>query len=486
MVHASTAYRFDVGDWSELKAALNRLRQLLALGEETLAIQLPEIAAESKKSMGGPSSIREKIDVPDLAPLIPVRDRIRELSAKWRKGEASEAERYELSVDVEELADAAGYQYFKPLSEKLSTLVAGRIASRGGEEVTVPVEGISSRRLRQLLTALDIYASSELKTARANDVPELDMSRETQRGRILARAVDQILRRYGAKMLYATTFIEGDETAIQSLQSAALHHSSERWDTADEETKSDAAEKALYWTIANIPQVTSALQKLQRSSHRTSSLSDLIAAYAQAILADRENPEVKAVLDKLAELRLRWGPITYGPNIYVSASRELRPKEEWSFYQTMIHEALHSAEHPAFSRFLANALPESVQSDVREGIVEYLTQTIWQSVLSEIHAERSKALHVFPSQALPSTLTTAKKMIASIAKMTSYEPQVAMVESIIKLLDSGKQRLEAAYFTGNVEAFLPRMIEAEPMEEEFTEESEEEFEEEEGEYGGTA
>ncbi|WP_315833162.1 hypothetical protein [Bradyrhizobium prioriisuperbiae] len=469
MIDEHDDYRLDSGDWSAFKRFLDQLRALLGLGEENMQLDpvgfpATDVRGESAPEMFDPPSVE-----PDTVPfwnafnekhganLVPLRNLIVELSQKWRAGESSDWDGTIFREALERFSERAGYQYFPPLgveqSEPIKSLLLGQDTATAVDP-PIPAQDISSDAAREIVIALDGYATAGVQQIPKRDKPEIDLSGE--RTAILVRAVSDILESYGVKMLYATAFHGHDTRALDNLRNARLHHATARWGNASPEAKESAAEKALHWTMSSIPQVEHVLTQVQQRSHGESSIGRVREAYAQAIWNEREKPGVKAILAKLAQLRLSWGPITYGPDIYIEADKtKISLEDQWELYQTLIHEALHSAEHPAFADFLANALPESIESDVREGIVEYLARVIWARVMSNV-VEKTGAGTPPSAQG---QLATTKARIARIKESTHYGPQVEMMQRIVALLDSGEKRLEAAYFYGNVKALLPRMVE---------------------------
>src|SRR5262249_16677753 len=108
--------------------------------------------------------------------------------------------------------------------------------------------------------------------------------------------------------------------------------------------------------------------------------SAIMETYASEICRDNNQ-----LTQDLAETRLRFSPITYGSKVYLAAN-ERKPLDEireWELLKILVHEALHSVEHPNFTELLNTHIPPGLQGDIKEGIVDYLAGQIWGDVLSK-------------------------------------------------------------------------------------------------------
>jgi len=172
----------------------------------------------------------------------------------------------------------------------------------------------------------------------------------------------------------------------------------------------------------------------------------------------------------LAEVRLRYSPITYGSKTYLAVKRgdSLDETKEWGLFNTMIHEALHSVEHPGFASFLDAHVPPGLQDYIKEGIVDYLTSQIWDDVLRlsklvpETGGKRITPSHQDFNEPLQ-IINAAKKKYHK--DYFAYDAQANTVKALInnlnKLNEDGEKRLISAYFGGNLGAFLPKLKDTE-------------------------
>jgi len=389
---------------------------------------------------------------------------VRLLDARWRKGAASDWDRKILSDAVKKFAEDAGYNHYQPLGDDTAAKVRAALLGLGeaAEDAPIAASEINMEALGALASALETYAAAELRDMRASDDPNVPVGGDSPYGRILARARRFIWNKYGLKIRYATLFYGADNTVINNLANAHLEHSTSRWTSASAADKAQAALLAVQWTMGNVPAVRSVVASAQGRLHKQSSSATVQAAYARALVElAKTNPKAQAVLDQLAEVRLRWGPITYGPNIYMEIARA-KPNldEQWRLLKILIHEALHSAEHPNFTAFLAESVPEGLRSDLKEGIVEYLTGMIWADALSTVATKDRPSLDEGPAgKGVALAASAGRAATMASASDPQYAGQVAMVKTIIALIgDQGTARVEAAYFYGNVEALLPRLV----------------------------
>lgn len=386
-----------------------------------------------------------------------LKELIQYLRSRWYRGELANKdwERGILSTAVENFATDSGYTYFEPISsptsEKIKDLFKPKESPAQEEPSITPL----ALHLSLIATALSVYATGELSRSAQIDNPAIkDIDEYTI---LLKRAVEIISQQYGLKIMYASLFNGADDSVLENLSQVTIHHSSERWENASNEDKMREGLAAIQWSMSNIPAIRKEVDKACIA--HSASLHTIIASYSTYYF--RNLPTYRTMYDNLAKVRLLWGPITYGKDIYLNIPRmKLNLEEKWLLLKMLIHETLHAIEHPNFTSFLVNNVPMGLQSDLREGITEYLTQSIWEKLIDELPTGRDTLSD------LTNPLTVAssrKKKLRDIDKQ--YPFQVEIINAILSLLDqqegSGARRLEEAYFSGNIQAFLPTFSESE-------------------------
>lgn len=320
----------------------------------------------------------------------------------------------------------------------------------GGPSADRPIDpkDIDGASVTALARAIQKYADATLKDMKQGDKPEASLADQTT---ILKRAITAVQAKYGVQMAEASKRLN-DDTAVKNLGSATLHHSTSRWEEADDDSKQQAASDALAWTLSNEGTVIAILKKL-RTKHVGSSEATIRSAYQDALLVA---PAAKVARDRLAEVRLRWGPITYGKDIYLEATDQaIAVDDQWPLFKTLVHEVLHSAEHPTFADYLATAIPPGLHSDLREGITEYFARQVWADIAPGTVPKPT----AHPVSAVPTEqLQTTKKMKNQLNREKHYADQVEIITNVINLDEfngTGAKRLEQAYFRGNMKALFP-------------------------------
>lgn len=361
-----------------------------------------------------------------------------------------------LSKAIQEIQIEAEYIPHKDLDEdqsgKVKSILEGKKPETKDEEISE--KDIHPKALNDITEALNIYAEKEIKNINSVDDEKIDLvSDESDYNTILQRAIYTICNEYGAKMNLAQ-LTSGDSTASTNLNNAQLQHSTARHRNAGKEETTQAAELAVYWIMSSIGEVSGIISQLTKL-HTKSSFGTILSTYADAILKNKKNEKM---LSQLAEIRLKWGPITIGPNIYLQVTKKkITLPDQWELYQTLIHEALHSAEHPAFTLFLDTNIPKGLHSNIREGTVEYLTMMLWGKVLQKVKEGTGGNTPATGGGTLSASKSMLTKMKSEYEKgKSSYGEQMQLIATIISVLENGDKRLEAAYFYGNVGVFLPK------------------------------
>lgn len=388
-----------------------------------------------------------------------LKELIQHLQPRWYRDElvGKGWERKILSTAVAKFMEDSKYTYFKPVSSSTSEQIKASFTpteSPQEEQTFIPQEPHLAGIAKELAT----YASGELKKSTQKDDPAVtDLTLYTN---LLKRAVDIISQQYGLKIMYASLFVGADDSVLDNLRHVSIHHSGERWNAASDEDKKRAALAAIQWSMSNIPAIRQEVEKARR--FHSASFHKVLATYSGHYFTHW--PAYATMCNNLAKVRLTWGPITVGKDIYLDIPKSKLPLEhQWALLKTLIHETLHTIEHPHFTSFLATNVPVGLQSDLREGVTEYLTERIWKEVTLSLPtggdtlSDLSKPLTV--SATRKSTLPTLDKQ---------YQLQVGIINTIIGILDkkegNGDRRLEEAYFSGNIQAFLPSFVGPAPEE----------------------
>jgi hypothetical protein len=284
-------------------------------------------------------------------------------------------------------------------------------------DMPIAQSDIESKYVDQMISILQKKAKEDLKCM--SDDPKYTRIKGYQDS--LQSAIEVVKKVYG-NVIDKAARTTGDTSVKDSLESVSIAHSKMRLQTASPEYRRQQGFQALNWYMSNNEEIIRVIQELKRRLHTQSSEGTIMQAYEEAIRAKLQSCD----LDLLANVRLSWGPITVGNTIYMEMARGTlaqHRKSKWLDI-TLVHEVIHAAEHPAFSEFLAIYIPDHLQSDIREGITEYLAMYALDQV--------EESSEDYPNQKL-------------------------MIDSIIGKLPDGYQRLVEAYWFGNVEAFLPVM-----------------------------
>jgi hypothetical protein len=322
------------------------------------------------------------------------------------------------------------------------------------EEVEVNNEG-----LKVISESLNTYLKNSLKALQLEDDKEINLGPNSKYGRILKRSVQAILDKYGLEIDYVAA-VKNDNGVRKGLNDVKLRHPTEKWEKNKKNDNRETAKLAAVHLMSNDQKAQQAIDIVKAKYHEKSSVSAIREAYASAICKN-ENGLTRG----LAEARLRYTPITYKSDIYLAVKddRYLKPEEkeekEWELFNTLIHEALHSAEHPNFTSFLDEHIPPGLQEDIKEGIVDYLTNQIWIEVLKKVEVSTKRGQRITPSdQSSNKGLQITQEVKNKYNdKYFAYKDQVKMVMDLIENLTDGKKRLISAYFGGNPGAFLPKI-----------------------------
>ncbi len=379
------------------------------------------------------------------------------------KEEITEFDQAVLDKAEKDLHIEAKYVQYDELNEKESFIVK-KIVS-GNENISdqqITDEEIDAEGLNTLIEILANYAEQGMKGVDDFDDDRIDLTHEdNDQATILQRSIFDILSEYGIKMAHAAV-VTNNPHALDSLNSAKLKHGKTRFNEASKTDIADAAKAAVFWVMSSTEEVSPFVYKLH-SLHKASSFGTVLETYANAVI---KSEKAKKMLEQLGEIRLKWGPITYDNTIYIQTLKnKLTLPEQWELYQTLVHEALHTAEHPAFTNFLKEYVPTGLHSNIREGTVELLTFKVWGKILDRVEEGSVGAKPATGGSNLVAAKTMLNKMKTDYQKIISlndkkkkstYDDQVKLIVNIVDALENGEARLEAAYIYGNLGALLPK------------------------------
>jgi len=318
-----------------------------------------------------------------------------------------------------------------------------------------------------------VYGKQSLKALQEEDDTEINLGPDSNYGIILKRAVQAIRGKYGLEIDYVAAVQKEDPLvgtkARDHLNSVELQHPTQRWEAYKKDKNKNIRETAKLAAIhlmSNDKDLRNTIDDVKKSHHNGYSDSAIIEAYATAICAEGGNKNNEDLIRDLAEVRLRYSPITYESKVYLAANKRkpLNEIREWEHFNTLIHEALHSVEHPNFASFLETHIPPGLQGDIKEGIVDYLTSQIWDDVLRNLADPGRARKRTTPSDRdfnkplqKPLEIKDDAKRIFD-KEYFAYKRQVRTVTKLINKLNDGEKRLISAYFGGNLGAFLPKLI----------------------------
>jgi hypothetical protein len=324
-------------------------------------------------------------------------------------------------------------------------------------EKEMKLEKVDENGLNQISLSLSACAKKWVNSLKRDD-GKTNLGVNSKYGIILKRSVLAILDKYGLEIDYAAA-VQNNTRARDGLNNVELRHPTEKWDEDKNKDNRETAKLAALHFMSTDDNVKLVIGDVMKTYHGEYSISAVTEAYASAI-ADKG---AETLIQGLAEARLRYWPITYGSKIYLAAKRnDLSETTEWEYFNTLIHEALHSVEHPNFTSFLKTHITPGLQTYIKEGIVDYLTNQIWIDVLSKLGSD-TDGKKITPSHrdfSLP--LRINKEAKGKYNKdYFEYKDQVKTVMDLIDNLTDGKKRLISAYFGGNLGAFLPKLKDAE-------------------------
>jgi hypothetical protein len=89
--------------------------------------------------------------------------------------------------------------------------------------------------------------------------------------------------------------------------------------------------------------------------------------------------------DKLLELHKAWPGFASGGVVYVQLFKGANPQkqraERWDFFQTFIHEYIHTLEHPDHIAYRGGLSAQKGGFVLREGTTDYFTKIVWSGLV---------------------------------------------------------------------------------------------------------
>ena len=163
---------------------------------------------------------------------------------------------------------------------------------------------------------------------------------------------------------------------------------------------------------------------------------------AEKAIVDRVRAAVIAKYrTELLETHKGWPGFASGGSIFIqrfkSAGSTQNRREMWHFFQTFIHEYIHTLEDPALVAYRGGLEQQKGGFTLREGTTDYFTKIVWSSVVID-DALRKKIEGPF--------YDAANKL--PIPPLTTYK-ESANAERLAGIV--GVRNLAAAFFLGKVE-----------------------------------
>ncbi len=327
--------------------------------------------------------------------------------------------------------------------------------------------------LKKLAIQKVLALYSPMVQATAKESPKMEM--EEQQGSILATAPDQI---------HLQTPIEKWKAYQQSAKEIDYQETASAAITYYYGTKTimDTVTKVAKQHLKEVKERKQMPEKLKKDQQKQ--------LVGKIIAGVQENARATLLKDnvlvlQLAQARIRWSPTTEGDYITIAADNisknmgmaknlgDTKIKTVWAIYQKMVHEVIHTAEHPVFKKYRSEVLPSDAQNTVHEGVTEYFAFRAWKQIVNEleksakdqkkdVQQKLQKEVEVVYSivDELKNQEFAGEKEVEDLKgrldnSFSLYPGQLAIIESIVNMLKGGDDRLRAAYFYGRVEQIFP-------------------------------
>jgi len=140
-----------------------------------------------------------------------------------------------------------------------------------------------------------------------------------------------------------------------------------------------AEDSAVDWRVQKILDGDAAVNALDREHGAIQS-----RAPEQAIVGPIKTDMMTKYRDKLLELHKAWPGFEQAGVVYVQlfkgANADQQRFERWNFFQTFIHEYIHSLEHPDHIAYRTGLAARKGGFTLREGTTDYFTKIVWNSL----------------------------------------------------------------------------------------------------------
>jgi peptidoglycan hydrolase-like protein with peptidoglycan-binding domain len=140
-----------------------------------------------------------------------------------------------------------------------------------------------------------------------------------------------------------------------------------------------AEDAAVDWRVQKILDGDKEVKKLDREHGAIQS-----RAPEQAIVAPIKADMMVKYRAKLLELHKAWPGFASGGVIHVQlfkgASADAQRYERWDYFQTFIHEYIHTLEHPQHVLYRGGLGQQKGGFTLREGTTDYFTKIVWNSL----------------------------------------------------------------------------------------------------------
>jgi hypothetical protein len=140
-----------------------------------------------------------------------------------------------------------------------------------------------------------------------------------------------------------------------------------------------AEDGAVDWRVQKILDGDSAVRTLDREHGAVQS-----RAQEAAIVAPIKTDLMAKYRDKLLELHKAWPGFASGGVVFVQLFKGANPnqqrRERWRFFQTFIHEYIHTLEHPDHVAFRGGLAAQKGGFTLREGTTDYFTKIVWNGL----------------------------------------------------------------------------------------------------------
>ncbi|MEH2310931.1 MAG: aldo/keto reductase [Nostoc sp.] len=416
----------DADTEASLRADIENLKQQLAQHQQTLDVMDTNpgagfVAMNSDNTKAPATRKRKSTQMLGESSAVPMRSRTQRRNTRMSAESSGIPTRSRTQDTVEEApvssaglssserAEQAVPSRRPPLTEEQSAKVSEILGvSKMDEEILNAQMEINSETKNNIIKAITRQADKDLQGNADN--PNYDEPRYQEE---LDKAKNIVTSKFGSEI---------EEISQTKLDEAQVRHAKSRYAATSEEERQEQGLAALNWYMSSIKDVGNIIKRVAQTSG--SSEATVRAAYEQTIAPD---PQAQDLLENVAHVRLNWGPITVGTDVYMEMAEGTFKKDQKGKWlnETLVHEAIHAAEHPEFTQFLDSHIPEYMRSDIREGITEYLAM--------DALGKRGKKAKV-------------------------YKDQKAKIDKIVNALDHGHERLLDAYWHGNAEAFFGKSL----------------------------